>query len=1542
MLGMLVAVAGVLGVVLPIALPGPGQSIAAAQAGEGGDPVPYTDASVPARDVTMIGSSPGEAPGETWGVGRYNGASVIVRYTTATGWSLAPEPLDFAGQPLAGFKLEQVEGFRSPDPSPQAGEMTPNGSGVLAGTVPGAEGAGARQVVLVREPSGAAPGGAELHGAFKEAAPLPAGLLKEGESLFAVNQAPMLAALEEADGHAGALVVPVEEGGGVDTGVLHWDGEAWTRESIEIPAESSKEFQVLAIGASSPRNAWLIARLSSKYPVGSVALFRRHLGSGGEAATWQPVAPKPSGEPGEPLSVPIEAGKSQAPFTVPSGDQSQILTVTGGGADEGVWIDGVRRDAQASTTMIFKPEGETAGRVLAAWCKLPAGAAAGTVPCQYELPETLPTAGVRSFAWAEPSTPEGFGQRVIAGFSEGVSLRLEGTSFHRVLALGGASAPADVGATFGAAFSEPREGWLGQESLPVHLTRHQEESRLAPWPAAFHDALLAMAAEPGAPVGSLSSEALAVGDQGEVARYTPGKGWLPESLLGPGGRRETPRLRAVAWPTPRRAYAVGDPTVEKLNQMWLWRAETGLWEPDPAEPVNFRGNLLGIAFDPNNPARGYVIGQGGVLLRYGKTWTQEPEAAIPPQARGASFTSIAFAGSEAIIAYRKLPDPARDSYEGGLIVNDGSGWQADQGAAAAIGANVPWTVAGLPDGGAAFMASGSGEGAQIYERESAGAAWQATATPYPAANGTPGSLALFREGGALRVIAAGTEPDTYAVENEPSSPPGFPPTLINPYPLGSDPEHGVMRQTATGWNDEEHDLNDIKEPPGQYTRYDTVYEPDPVATVLVSPSGAQGWAVGGDVETQHPLLDTADVYRYPAEAGAAPGGVGSSPVRTQSGQAVFAIGGGAQCAAPCADRANARIGPDVWMEHALKAAGEVPGARAFLYTGPRVTTGETAGPATLPIPYEQELARYAGILGTSRIPAYAAVSPSDLDGGQNEELFEREFGGFPQPFGEGVPAGGLASAGRSAEDCAGTQGCQAAYYALESGGTGGTVRVIVLDDANREEMVGPVQLKWLAGELAAAKSAEQPAIVVGKANLAAQIQAGGAVGAAAAGVAQVLVCGTQTSSCPAMRPSASAYFFDSPEQNIKLPLRAGSASIPSFGSGTLGYVNYQAEETGAFIGASGFLLAQFDVAARNPNTNVIPESSMSVELIPNVGELAMEAENGTLLQRSHTTLFQGLARRPRAGNRAANRQTQIETDPYIPIPSICVGSACASGLLPEYSFSSSNPSIGGFVKQNLVADPHGREVQLATNGEPVREPINPESHIEESKSGLFCAYNPGTTIVTIRAGGLAYSLPVTVQAGSVREPCGTVPANKAAVGGQAAAVPVPPPAPTPAPAGTAPASSPPVLPVPPAPPLAVTPPPASRPPTPRPPPAPFFIQPAPPFLVPAFVPPPLPAPAEPTPPTGTSAVTSPVEAAQKEEEEEEATESVSNQALAYRAPEHEPSPVYVLGIVALAAFAGATTRKRMRRGRREVRVAPATLTTMRAQRRMSPRRGRLR
>jgi len=1484
LVGVLV-VLGVLTLALSGNLPGGAGTRAAAQPASV-ETTPQTDASVPARNVTMLGSSPAEAPGETWGIGQVGSQShpswTIVRYSTAEGWSIAPSPLDAAGQPLSGFEPARTLFTEGESDHVLAGDLTASGSGVLAGTIPASEaGASPQKVVLVRNPGGP----------FQETAPLPSEgetALQTGESLFSETRAPLLAPLDES-GHAGALVVPVSAAGGIEDRVLHWDGSSWTAEKIEAPA-TSEGFRVLAIGASSPSNAWLLAQPSSTS--NEVALYRRHPGAEGAATTWLPVAPAPGQAPGAPLTA---AGE---PFTVPGTGEpptvkNQVLTVT----EEGVWIDGERTDASVRVTMFFKPQakqptetGADSGEVRASWCNVTAGA----TPCTYTPAESLPTGPSRSFAWADPSNPEGFGQRVITGLDEGLSLRLEGDSFERVLALGGSERPNDVGGTRGAAFSEPREGWLGNELLPVHLTVNPLASRLTPYPVSFRHALTAIAPQPGVPVGALSSQALAVGDQGEVARYTPGEGWLPESLFGPGGRIATPRLRGVAWPTPSRAYAVGE-----LGQMWLWRGETGLWEPDPATPPSFRGNLLGIAFDPTNPSRGYAIGQQGVLLGYGKTWTQE---ALPPGLAGASFTSIAFAGSEAIVAYRLAHEQGGEfSYTGGLLVNDGSGWSVDESAAAALGSDVPWAVAALPDGGAALSATLEGiRGVPLLlERNAAGAPWQPTPAPYPGYE-APGSLALFREGAALRVIGSGGVPDTVHTDDVVPPPAGFPPDLIQPYSIATG---YVLRQTAVGWSDEEHDRNEARDPLGEYKTYDMVYQPDPTSAVLVNPTGTQGWAVGGEVDPEQGRNDTADIERYPAD-GVPPPGFAAAPVNTSSTQATFAIGGGAQCLATCVNRADAGIGPDVWLSSALEQAGQIEGVRAFLYTGPRVSTG--AGQGLFPVPYAREYARYAGLLAASSLPAYAVPSATDRGGG-NECAFEQAFLGFPAPLGTAAPAPELADAGRSGEPC--TTGGQSSYYALESAGAGGTVRVIVLDDSTG---VSSTQLVWLTAQLQEANAKSEPAIAIGNADLNAQIAAGEA---GAAELARVLV-----------DDGASAYFYEAPEQNVTLPLQVGSSSIPTFGSGTLGYVSSIKSEEQDFDGQSGFLLGEVGFV-RKPT---IPYFQVSARLIPNIGELALEAEDGVLLRRSQVAFFDALARRPRAGGESPRGAVKNQSAVYIPIPSNCVGVSCASAIVPEYSFSSSRPEIGEFVKPNLAApDPHTVLLGRGRHG-------GSEEPIPDEQSGLFCAYNAGTTAVTISTGGFSASLNVKVQAGSVRRPCGTVPL-KEIPSQQAVAAPAP--APAPAPASPPPAAAPaPVAPLPP-PPAALPPVPVR--PVPRTPPPAAFFPPALSAPVLAFVPPPVPTPARPTPPSGTSAVTSPIEVAEHEEEEEGATESVSNQALAYHAPEHEPSPVYILGIVLLAAFAGASIA-RPRRARRELRVAPATLSAMRAQRRMSGGRRRLR
>ncbi len=1474
------------------ALPGTGASSHAA-AGPPGEPSAYSDDSIPAREVTMIGATPSEhgaAPNETWGVGKAASGAVVVRYSVGSEgqgeWTLGPGLEDSNGQPLAGFELDtpELQGT-TPAASPLAGQMTATGSGVLAGYV-----GHTKQVLLVREPG-------SPENAFQETDPSAEAQLESGERLLSFTRAPLIAPLDEPGGHAGAFVVPVREANsGVEEVVLHWEAATkhWTREPIELPASAGGEFRVLGIGASSPENAWLVGQLST----GGVTLFHRE-DTGGEAV-WRAAALQPGGKVGEPLRVPIvgpEGGVIDGEdLAIPGAGsdrvRSQVLTVT----SQGVWIDGERPEARASTTVFFNPEGGGAAQpTLTSWCSLESSPT-GTRPCEHELPEALPTGASRSIAWPAAPGSQGFGERVITGLPEGVSLRLEGDSFRRVLALGGSS-----GSAYGAAFANAREGWLGDQRIPVHLTLEHIQSNLTPWPVPFRHALLAVAPAPDEPGGSLSSGALAVGDQGEVARYHPGVGWQPESLVAANGRVATPRLRAVAWPTRNHAYAVGDE-----GQMWLWRGETERWEPDPAAPYQFEGNLLGIAFDPTEPARGFAVGEGGVLLAYGKRWTQvtlPEESPCQPEAPGqssrctwsdTSFTSVAFAGSEAIVAYRVLPNINSDRYVGGLLVNEGSGWHIDMAAEQAMDANVPWAVAGLPDGGAAF-----GSSQTVYEREAPDAPWRATPTPLPGGS-EPGSLALFREGGALRAVVSASVPDTYEVEKAPEAPPGSPPTLIAPYPLGNDTEAGVLRQTATGWRDEEHELNDAREPPGNWSYYDTPYEPDPVAAVLIDSTGSEGWAVGGFVESEEHegLLDTADVDRIGSEP-IAPVGAATAPIKVEP-NATFAIGGNAQCAAPCAARASARIGPDVWLSAALQRAA-VPGVRAFLYTGPRLPdTSAITGPrvGADQFSYMEEFERYASILSSSPLPVFAASTPTDRNEAESESSFESVVGPFPLGGSVGARAE-LSTLSKPEPSCTGAPNCQSSYYAFTSSGVGGAVRVVVLDDASETAEVMAPQREWLEGQLREAATAGTPAIVVGNADLSAQRASGGHPAAT-----EVV--------CALVKGGASAYFFDAVEQNITAPLECGggSRSVPSFGSGTLGYVSYEGEKGGAFLGASGFLLAEVNVAAAKGNV-----APVTARLIPNIGELALEAHGGTLLRRSQAVLFAGLARRPRAGNRTqAGGAPRPETDPYIPIPSNCVGATCASGLMPEYAFSSSRPEVGNFVEPNLQSS-EPDAVLLGADGKPIPDP----------RSGLFCAYNAGTTTVTISAGGLSASLPVTVQAGSVRAPCGTQPISVPITPQQPGSAAAPSPF-----AGGAGGISPTLPPVPPPSPPAAAPHPV-RPPAHAP--LPFFSPVPSSTAALAFAPAPLSPPAEPIPPSGTTAVNSPV--VKEEEESEEAPESASANAALYSPEEHEPPPVYLLGLIVLAAFVGATTTRRIRGRREPVRVAPATLSTIRAQRRMT-------
>ncbi len=317
---------------------------------------------------------------------------------------------------------------------------------------------------------------------------------------------------------------------------------------------------------------------------------------------------------------------------------------------------------------------------------------------------------------------------------------------------------------------------------------------------------------------------------------------------------------------------------------------------------------------------------------------------------------------------------------------------------------------------------------------------------------------------------------------------------------------------------------------------------------------------------------------------------------------------------------------------------------------------------------------------------------------------------------------------------------------------------------------------------------------------------------------------------------------------------------------------------------------------------------MTVTLTPGIAQLALNATDGTLLRRSQVALFQAVARRPLGGSGLT--EGSLAPDPYVPIPETCTGPDCGHFIAPEYTFTSSAPDIGDFVEPEPGSE-SARAVRQGPNGRPI-----PDSH-----SGVFCAYNAGTTTVSITTGGLSYSEQVTVQPGSVQQPCGTVPLKNPPATAASTHAPVPPPLPTappansPTPAGAvppppalAPSATPPVLAAP-APARAASPPPP-------------FLAPAPP-LVPLIALPLLPPPqvARPIPPSGTSVVTQP--AVKEEEEDEEAVESARNSMVAYDPQDRTLAPVALIALIVIAAGAGTGIRRTRRRSRTQPTLARA-------------------
>src|SRR5262249_37094569 len=237
----------------------------------------------------------------------------------------------------------------------------------------------------------------------------------------------------------------------------------------------------------------------------------------------------------------------------------------------------------------------------------------------------------------------------------------------------------------------------------------------------------------------------------------------------------------------------------------------------------------------------------------------------------------------------------------------------------------------------------------------------------------------------------------------------------------------------------------------------------------------------------------------------------------------------------------------------------------------------------------------------------------------------------------------------------------------------------------------------------------------------------------------------------------------------------GVPQIPEFEGATLGY--QQSANNG---------VVWYDVSVDTRAKTV------AVDAVPVIDSLSLKPLQGLEVFRSFTLQFAAIGRRPVASLATTPTNDSFPGfDSYVTIPASNCGANC---IQPTYRFASSDPTIGDFV---VPSGPGSRIPQLDGTGK-----TSPSS-----TSGLFCAFNTGTTTVSVTAGLLSSSLPVRVVGGGFGPPWGTafrlgvnpvVNVQQTRPGDSPSTAPVPPPPPATVAAADV-ATTPPLVPLPPPP-----------------------------------------------------------------------------------------------------------------------------------------------
>ncbi len=1255
----------------------------------------------PARDISFLGAVTSSPEHEAWAYGftsappaEVDGRElpyeapgeqlVLLRYTDGNGWQIAEVPRGPDGEPFKLLKADEVSsetgGAHETDQVHVAGAMTPSGEAWLS-VAEASTNKGQPPVVGMFH---RAPGEDQFR--LDTEATETLGPLLGSETEDPGHQDVVLRLGESADGHvygmlaASAQYAALRE---LKYGLLQ--AGKWTIETVKAATQPPKPFSAAdsvrleADDVEGPDEAWGAFEVDEERTPG-LGLILGHL-QGGEW-TFSPTG--------------LDALDLTGAVAAESDGEGEVRPGALKADGKGVWVEAqVRLPGRESGRVVARYEAEGAGgHVTNSWCTLP-----GTNSCEEPLESSSGRATVPDAIFQTPSGP------VALGFREGSVEVFAHGAWTSVLAPGYGPSPGQTGADD--VFAGPDEGWLAGVETLGHWSANGASGSLASWPLPDRSPLTSVALPPGSPGEVGESGALAVGFDGTTLSYDASAGWLVQPTP-PRARKLN--LLGVAFAGPASAFAVGE-----FGVILHWDGAS--WSEDPQSTSLTDSQLNAVAFAQSG--EGWAVGADGTILHYdGSSWSKEQ----PPEAdSGVDITSVAVAGSEVFAVAA-----------GNLITLAPDGDWTEVDASALPGGLTPGNlrvVAGLPDGG--IVAAGK---SLVLVREAAGQSFAYAAQPL---EGIAVAVAPFRDAaGRLRAYVSIAPPA--AGREHPPEVGGFPP---------GDGE--LLLQTEGGWQDLSH-----AQYAGNEIAGDGALKSDPVLAVATGPSGEHAWAAGGydgtedaaGQGTEEPLSSrpvgwqSASIWRYDTTGSAQPPNLQSTTpsIPAEPGTVSFAFFTSPMCKEECASAPDAQ--PDVNLTSAaeqIAAYAAQPGGPAFAMLGGNAV-GPLEGSKVPAAKQEADFAHLPELLAPlAGVPTFAALGPFDpVPGATNPTLpWAEAFAGAPPPFGSGPDAPGITPVSSPEETPA--TGEAHLYYAFDAAQNGGTLRVLVLDNADPKGALeeSTRQRPWLERQLQNAEAENVPVVVV-TAHPLRNLNRGDesedeelATLLAHAGVregheATVLAVFTTDGSLPGYYATE----IHELDEHHLIPEDAGpeEPKIPEYEGATLGY--QQTKNNG--------VMWYFTSIDTSPGAR-----SVQVAAVPVIESLSLKAIDGLSVARSRTLEFEAVGRRP-AGTLATKIGENFQGyDDYVEIPAPNCGATCVA---PSYSFTSSEPTVGNFVEATGEGSPFPK---LSASGQP----------IASSTSGLFCAYNAGTTTVTVTAGLLSYSETVTVQRGSFGRPCGTVP-----------------------------------------------------------------------------------------------------------------------------------------------------------------------------------------